>query len=290
MEFCKSENIIGIGWSGVKSKVDDWNTLYNTVQEVYKDWPKNDITSTFQNINAIREMRKGDLIWTRIGGKGSEYYLCKVGEKTWKDRIIEPKHIDHDICQFVSANWVYIGKEDKVPGKVINSFSTGKTAQRVRDIEVVSKYIWDLNCNDASLKYNDYSTEKNNNELFWNCIESEDLESLVLMYIQFLGYYIVSTTLKKSSPTTECIMISRDGKTKCYQQVKRNTELKIEDYEPFVKENEIMYLFTTSEEYGQAINSKIKPIYKTDLEKFIRNNNELISENVQYWINFTHFE
>jgi hypothetical protein len=279
MEFCKKEEIIGVGWASLTTREDDYWTIREELQRYYK--PKS-ATTGLKSINALRCLKEGDLIWTRLGGDGSQYYLCRVGKTLWKDSIATQAHVDHDICQFVSVKWLYIGKEDKVPGKVINSFIPALPAQRVKGVAEVSKYIWDINCPDESLKYNNYG-----NLDFWSCINSEDLECLILMYLQFKGYYIVSSSFKHNTPKIEAPMISHDGKTRCYQQIKREVKLPVEDYIPWVKENEVMYLFTTSENYGSAHSDRIKCISKNEVETFIREHPELLPSAVTNWISLT---
>lgn len=279
LEFCKEKGIIGVGWSKLKTREDDDSVIRN---ELYDNYDEKSAKSGYKSIKAIRKLKEGDLIWTRLGGDGSEYYLCRVGKKLWKDSIASQDHIDHDICQFVTVSWLYIGKEDKVPGKVINSFIPASPAQRITGMSEVSKYIWDLNCPDESLKYNDYGDLD-----FWSCIDSEDLECLILLYLQYKGYYIISSTLKKSTAKIEAAMISHDGKRKCYQQVKRITPLKVEEYASYVNEDEEMYLFTTSEDYGNSHCDRIHCITKKEVEQFIKEHPELIPAGVKYWIDLT---
>ena len=276
LNFCKKEEIIGVGWEKLKTREDDYYKIRDELRQNYK--PKS-ATSGLKSINALRKLKEGDLVWTRLGGDGSEYYLCRVGKKLWKDGIVTQDHIDHDICQFVSAKWLFIGKEYKVPGKIINSFIPAIPAQRVEGVMELSKYIWDINCNDETLKYNNYDVLN-----FWSCIESKDLECLILMYLQYKGYYIISSTMKNSTPKIEATMISRDGKTRCYQQIKRETPLKVEDYVDWVKEGEVMYLFTISQNYGSAHSDRIKCITKDEIELFVKEHPELIPDNVRYWI------
>lgn len=279
LEFCKKEEIIGVGWTDLTTREDD---SWIIREELRQNYSKESATTGLKSINALRRLKEGDLIWTRRGGDASEYYLCRVGKTLWKDSVATQAHVDHDICQFVSAKWLYIGKEDKVPGKVLNAFISRLPAQRVYGVSEISKYIWDINCQDESLKYNNYGDLD-----FWDCIESEDLECLILMYLQFKGYYIVSSSFKHNTPKIEAPMISHDGETRCYQQVKRETALPVEDYIDWVKENEVMYLFTTSENYGSAKCDRIKCISKKEVESFIQEHPELIPSSVAYWVSLT---
>lgn len=280
LEFCRLNEIIGVGWCLVQCVSD----LYDDLKEEIYSIPeyKGEELSAVKAINAIRNMKKDDLVWTRIGGDASEYYLCRVGDKLWTDRVVTDIHKQHDIGNFVSARWLKIGKEDRVPGKVVNSFCVSGTAQRVNDVEEISKTIWNI-----------YTTEEDKyiltglrKEHFWNMIGSEELECLIMLYLQNKGYYIYSSTLKLSTAMFEAVLTHKDGKHLAYPQVKRNVPLLVEDYIGCLSnENDLIYLFTTSEEYGCMVHSQVKTIKKSELEEFIREHRNILPQTIVYWLN-----
>ena len=281
LSFCREENIIGVGWEQIICKDDDYTLLKKEIEES----PYEKKISTFRSINAMRMMRPGDLIWTRLGQDASEYYLCRVGNKIWKDRVITERHYDHNIIQFVSAKWIKIGKEDHVPGKVINSFIPAATVQRISDVTEVSKYIWNHYCDNIALHYNDVK-ERN----LWDVIGSEDLECLVLLYLQCNGYYIISSTLKKGTGKYEVAMISHDGTHRCYPQVKRVTPLPAENYAQRARKDEKIVLFTTSERYGEKKYPNVECLTKKQLEHFMRTHYSILPDNVKYWVELSEFK
>lgn len=281
LKFCIDEQIIGVGWALITCTTDDRDTLHAAV---YNSTCENK-SSAFKGINAMRQIQPGDLIWTRLGQDASEYYLCQVGDQIWKNRVITQKHINHDICQFVSAKWVYIGKENRVPGKVINSFIPRASVQRVRAVEELSKFIWNKHCADASTHYTDLREMS-----FWDAIGSEDLECMVLLYLQYLGNYIYSTTLKKGTAKIEAVMVSKDGKTRLYPQVKRSQSLRPADYTDWLNPNERAVLFTTSEDYGSEQFPNVDCLTKAELEAFMRDQIVLLPDNVKYWLELTNFK
>lgn len=148
LEFCKSEHIIGVGWPLIRSTADD-HKLKEEINSSNYESKK----SAYQAINAIRQMKTGDLIWTRLGGNASIYYLCRVGNTLWKDRVVTSRHEKHDIGNFVSADWVKIGTEDRVPGKVVNSLCVSRTAQSVNGVDEISKLIWNIYSDNSKPKY-----------------------------------------------------------------------------------------------------------------------------------------
>lgn len=280
LKFCRRNNIIGVGWSNVTTR-----TMSNTdlKTEIEKYYPGESKKGAYRAINAIRKMKPRDLVWTRIGGDASEYYLCQVGNLLWKDREVTIDHQLHDICNFVSAKWIYIGTEDKVPGKVVNSLSISSSAQRIHGIELISKYIWNTNTQDIKNKYDDIELSKDE---FWNLIGSEELESLVLLYLQSKGYYIYSSTLKRSSPKFEAILISSDGSHRCFPQVKRETSLLPLEYSTVLKnDKDKVYLFTTSENYGYEKHPQVICLKRIELEQFIKKNMHILPQTTLYWVN-----
>lgn len=280
LEFCKSHQIIGVGWYLVEGHTDDYATLRNEVYsiEAYKGGE----SSALRAVNAIREMKPGDLVWTRVGGDASEYYLCRVGDLLWKDRVVTDEHRRYDIGNFVSAKWVKIGKEEKVPGKVVNSFCASRSAQHVYEVDEISKMIWNTFSEPQDEKYKLPVLNMNS---FWNMIGSEELECLVFLYLQSKGYYIYSSTLKLSTAKFEAVLTYRDGSHLAYPQVKRNVALHVEEYiSALTNTEDKVFLFTTSEDYGQKNHPQIMCISKEDLEGFMKNNSKILPSTITYWL------
>ena len=281
LDFCKNNNIIGVGWSMIKGHTDEYAALHNEIELAFPGETKY-ITKTFKAINAIRLMQPGDLVWTRIGGDASQYYLCQVDNLLWKDRNVTDEHKNHDIGNFVSAKWVHVGTEDCVPGKVVNSFSVSRTAQRISDVEAITKHIWNSFSDNQQNRYEESKLTKID---FWNMIGSEELECLVLLYIQSKGYMIYSSTLKKSSAKFEVIMIANDGSHRCFPQVKRGTPLPTQEYIKVLGNSEDkIFLFSTSENYGTQTHPQIICLTKNELELFIDNNSIILPASIQYWV------
>ena len=278
LSFCKDRQIIGVGWYLVECHSEDYDEFKKEVYEKYAGGER----SAMKGIGAIREMRTGDLVWTRIGGNASEYYLCRVGDTLWKDRNVTDEHRRHDIGNFVSAKWLHIGKEDKVPGKVVNSFCASATAQHVYDVELISQLIWNSYSEESDPKY---LIPALHHDEFWNMIGSEELECLIFLYLQSLGYYIYSSTLKLSTATFEAILTHKDGMHLAFPQVKRNVPLCVEDYIGALENNtDIVYLFTTSEDYGQVRHPQIKCITKQELWDFVLAHRNILPASICYWV------
>lgn len=276
LEFCRDNSIIGVGWCLIECHEDDYNALYEEVCEKYGTSDKEVQnrryrTAAFKAVNAVRQMKEGDLVWTRCAGSALEYYLCRVGKTLWKDRVVTDTHRKYDIGNFVSAEWKKIGNVENVPGKIVNSFIPSASAQRVvgEGVNEISERIWNhrtLN----SIQIEDL--KKGGFDYFWNAtIGYEELECLVLLYLQSKGYYVYSTTIKRSTGTIEAALIEKDGSHRAYPQVKCKYEpLYVADYLKYVASGtNKVFLFTKSEEYGNESHPQIVCITKKELEEFI---------------------
>jgi hypothetical protein len=154
--------------------------------------------------------------------------------------------------------------------------------QRVSDVTEISKAIW--NRGNVGQKYEMVPLETSS---FWNLIDSEALECLVLLYLQSKGYYMYSSTLKLSTARYEAVLVSKDGSHRAYPQVKRETALPVSEYIADVNDSaDRIFLFTTSENYGEDKHPQVECLTKTELEDFIRQSRALLPHSIAYWIDF----
>lgn len=143
--FCVSRGEIGVGWADIDTNIA--SEIKQLVQERCNN-EKHALTS----INALSKMKTRDLIWTSFK---DVYYLCQVGDKLWKDRVVTANHRKHDLGQFVSVDWQKIGTDKDVPPVVVSHLNVQPAvpARRINNIEDISKHIWNSKC--AEKCYND---------------------------------------------------------------------------------------------------------------------------------------
>ena len=149
-------------------------------------------------------------------------------------------------------------------------------------METISKHIWNSLSSEPQTKYKE---EKPSKADFWNMIGSEELECLVILYLQSKGYLIYSSTLKKSSAKFEVIMVSSDGSHHCFPQIKRGSTLLPLDYSKSLNNlNDKIFLFTTSENYGNKTHPQVVCLNKSELELFIQNKRNVLPKTILYWL------
>ncbi|MBR3637135.1 MAG: hypothetical protein IKN45_04340 [Lachnospiraceae bacterium] len=227
-------------------------------------------------------MEINDLVWTRLDGR---YYLCRVTD-LWKNRKPNKEHDVYDIGNYVKVEWLDIGMEQDVPGKVLSSFRPAATAQSINGVEDISMYLWD--------KYSEkkvYNVAAKNID-FWTVLSAEAIEEIVLLYLQVVKeYHIYSSTVKYAFDTYECLLVNNKGK-RCYPQVKSgdvslnaNDYVKALDFDPDAD----IYLFAVSERYKDNGCNNIKYIYKKELEDFIKQHRNLLPRLTYHWIDLCGF-
>lgn len=272
LNFCLREKLIGVGWNKINTRINSESEIRKQAKIYHPDE-----TPAIKALNAMRSMEIGDLIWTRLNGI---YYLCRV-IGLWENSKPREIHYKLDISNYVTVEWLKIGMEQDVPGKVINSFRPAASAQTIRNVEDISMYMWN-----KYSKTKVYDIKLNNIDK-WSVLSAEAIEELLLLYLQVeKGYFIYSSTVKYDFPTYECLLVNREGKH-AYPQVKSGDDsLKADDYEAafFYDENAEVYLFATSENYIQNNNPNVHFIYKPEMDEFIRKNRSLLPKMTQNWI------
>lgn len=270
-KMCLNEEIIGVGWSKITTRDDSEDKIRKQAQENYFG---NDAQAGLRAVNAMRKMRIGDLIWTRLDP--SSYCLCRV-TGLWKDQCPTMKHDKYDISNYVKVEWLKIGMEQNVPGKVLSSFRPNSSVQAINGVEDISMYIWNKYSRKDAYKYKKVNTQFD----IWTILSSEAVEELVILYLQVeKGYYVYSTTVKFNYPEYECQLVNKNG-NHAYPQVKTGNEsLNADDYLTALKTepDSMVYLFAVSQKYSGKYNEQVKMIYKNEIENFIKKHKKLLPQ------------
>lgn len=279
IEFCRSEGIIGIGWKDVTCTVDSIDVLKAECHRLTQPGAVYaGAKGLYKAMNAMRQIKIGDYIWTREGGNISHYYLCKVKSR-WIDRIAADKYNDFDVANYVGCDWIDIGTEDNVPGHVVNSFIPSATAQHVYNVDKITSIIWHTKCNEDN-QLDDWCVSKDE---LWNMLNPEDLECLVILYLQSKGYYLYSSSVKPSTKTFEGVLVYKDGSHKCYPQVKQNEKLEPSAYAGGISEKDRVVLFSSSENYGSP-HSQVICLSRNELYGFMIEHKNVLPGNILYWL------
>lgn len=279
-DFCIKDGpmngIVGVGWSDTSDRVDNLPDLHQRIMQSDYTQPN----SAIKAINAISRMNDDDLVWTRRSDK-QVYYLCRV-TKTWLNTRQCKEHYDYDIANYVGVEWIEVGTEDKVPGKVVAAFRATATAQRVNDVGLISKYIW--NKHSSGYQYKLGSIKKNS---IWDSLHSESIEEIVMLYLQVCkGLKVYTSTVKLSEARYECIMVDTNANLVFSQVKSGDTQLIAADYIDIVDRDETanVYLFAVSQKYGSAFHKRIHCLSLDELERFIDEYRRILPAKTREWI------
>ena len=273
-EFCLRKGIIGFGWQ-LKSKPEN---ILDCKENGRKEYPGE--TGFVRAINAFKEMKVNDLVWIRHIGL---YYLCKVLSQ-W-EYCDDTENISHDIVNIVHVEIYKVGTVESVPAKVVNSFRRGSTVQQISEWNSISLKISKSIFNEI-LNQEIFYVDKIETEHLLDAFLPEDVEDIVILYLQFeLDYLLYSSSNKIDTQTYECVMVNRKDGHLCYPQVKTgNISLNGNNYSHLVTGSNRVYLFATCGIYDNLINDKVIELKREIIMKFIIGNPKLMPKRVRIWM------
>ena len=273
--FCLENDIVGVGWP-VKDLPSGatWEEYSSRADQLYRQrlnrkgwWPA---------LRALHNrMRVGNLVWTR--DETGTYLLGRV-EGPWS-YVLDARHEAADIVNVRKCPWTKIGAADEVPGPVTTSFR-GLTLTEVKEPSAsLTKLIYNDKVGSRA-----YQVELGEADLF-GLLSADECEDLVALYLQVeLGYCVLPSTAKPSTPAYEFVLRHRESGTKALVQVKSGSEsLLVDRYHKAPAD--IVFLFSARGKYVNRVDeSKVKCIEPEEVRHFFFENPALIPERTRRWL------
>jgi len=272
--FCLDKNILGIGWQVNQTGNVEWEDYINEARTKYKTRGR----SFSVAINAIKNrMEIGDLCWTR--DHDGTYYLGKI-TSDWRYENT-PENSDADVVNIRNCEWHKVGTVDVVPGKVVNSYISGSTVQKVNGNNILRYSQFLAN---TKMEGKGYELEKSTDN-FLSLLSSDDCEDLVALYMQKIhGYMAIPSSCKSDTAAYEFVMKHSDTGKKAVAQVKHgNINLNRNNYKNLDME---VFLLTTRGIYTGTESHSIRCLDPKVILEFAKDNDKLMSDRVQNWIKF----
>ncbi|MEK6804231.1 MAG: hypothetical protein AABZ34_16450 [Nitrospirota bacterium] len=267
-EFCFDNGWVGIGWE-CDSLADNLQVPKEYGEALTKD-PKNGRAARSAHSCLADIMQEGDFVWCRA--KGDIYWVGKI-EGPWRYQNTG-KFEEFDLYQVRKCRWRRVGPADTVPGPVKNAFAGRGSAisqiQRERDSAIhMSLSIWEKLTGEAI-----EDSPLKSGKVSLSAMGHDDLEDLVAIYLQAeLGWYLVPSTAKRSTPLTEFVLRNSEGK-RAYVQVKSGeAHLTSVDVPAEVDK---FFVFDLNHENLHAANYKVERIDALKLITFFRANTFLL--------------
>lgn len=215
-DYCFARGWVGLGWEidCLPDRLRDPRQYERAINKWIR--PEDRRSAKSAHIAIAHTMTNGDFVWCRA--HGDTYWLGRVCG-SWTYRCARDFD-DLDLYQVRKCRWIGVGPADDVPGPVKNAFAgRGGAISRLRaehDAALLqSAQIWyqrtgeqvpDLPPANAALRL--------------SALGHDDLEDLVVLYLQVAhGWLVVPSTAKRSTPYTECVLRKANGE-RAYVQVK----------------------------------------------------------------------
>ena len=263
---CLDRSIIGMGW-GVPNEPTKQSTdmewyktaairAYGEDRSWYSVW-------TFAEQPAI-----GDLVWFR--NTEGRFYMAEI-LSPWRYQYEDTAAIDADIVNFREARIMEVGVADAVPGKIIACFRPSRTFQAIRSPSMLA----------YSEKLAGLPTKGDDKTDLYEFMDDADLENVVFVYLQVLGWYVLPGTRTTTAAHHEFVLVDRETGSRAVVQVKSgDTAIDASRYPG----EEKAFLFAASNNYGRNVPSNAVIITKQQLNEFMRTNSHLLSRAVSTWI------
>lgn len=306
--YCKKNNILAMGWTLCDSTIDevgcsqeeisnlkfardniknekDYENLFKVI--FYDDYKKHG-NKVNHNIRRLQyEVKVNDFVWMRDDGV---YYIGRVGEKSkWQYFYDDEASYNDAGNQRTDIEWIKIGEEDSVPGKVCTAFIGGHTLQRINKfgVNIFSKYIYNKKT-ETDNKYNMENIKLDNmKNFFYSYISPTACEDLLCMWLfKKFGYISIPSTNKNATELYECVLLNPvDGK-RIFIQVKCG-DVKI-DAKNFADLDGEVYLFSSKDNVIglNEVGKNIKRVSSDELFEFAYNieNKNILPKNISTWV------
>ena len=132
------------------------------------------------------------------------------GAGAWEYRAT-PEHTAADVVNVRCCRWMRAGTVDSVPGKVLNSFRTGRTVQAVHDETVLfySKLLFNSNGEPVY----DLAEDPDGGLDLFALASPEDCEDIVAIFLQAeYGYHLIPSTCRIDTVKTEFVLLNENSK------------------------------------------------------------------------------
>ncbi|QBS36862.1 hypothetical protein E1B22_02135 [Thermaerobacter sp. FW80] len=235
-----------------------------------------DDKSWLSTLNALRNnMKVDDLCYMR--DRGGTYWLGRITSEWRYDG--DPELFSADLVNVRSCEWYCVGSADAVPGKVAASFRARRTLQRISDVELYSKILY--NRLSQSSYYCVDATDVGSRE-FWALLSDEDCEDLVAIYLQVeRDFVIVPSTCKRDTAGYEYVLVHRHTGQRAVVQVKSGdtpaTAMSVQD--PGTK----VFLFAASGSYGGDCSGCVC-LDPNEVRDFALEKTQILPRRIQAWI------
>ena len=255
-QYCLDNRLLGVGW---RVRVDGLQNTQNW--GVYREAAAQEHDNIQQPQFIQKNVQPRDLVWTRA--PCGQYYLAKVtgGWEYWMNE--EGRNKDFDIANIFRCKFHQV-KLDAVPGRVVRSFTRGRTIQSIpHDATLAySQHLWN------ELSGQQVYTDAAQAPGFWEMLDPEETEDLVFLYLQSKGWWVVPNSRMGNTLRFEYMLVHPVSGMKALVQVKSgDVGLNVSDYGD---EAQHIFLFQSNEYYDGDCVNHVTCIARDEVIDFLR--------------------
>ncbi len=274
--FCLKNNFLGIGWP-VEEAGNAPRDFEHYVELGNIEYSQKGDNGWWTAVNAIgNKIEVGDLCWTR--DTTGVYYIGKIfGE--W--RYLHSEEADnYDIHNVRPCKWHRVGLVDAVPGAVERSFGPARTLQPVKDATAAtySQYLYDQFSGGPTIHPNIALDP-------FSLFSPADHEDLAALYLQDRGYFLLPSTVKKTTAVYEWVMLHGKTGTRAVLQVKSGAEAVNLEQLPS-QDCEVFVVAADNAHYGSKPDN-VALILRKDLLTFALHNRQILSARMRHILDWT---
>jgi hypothetical protein len=220
----------------------------------------------------------GEYVWAR--DSSGKYYLgCIRGDWFYTN---DPRHLELDIPNQRVCDWVKVGSEENVPGKIVACFRPAMTFQAIQDplMEDFSKWAFSTGSH-GNLVAEWLKKEHIDKTAFFRFIKADDCEDIVGLYLQKIkGYCLIPSSCKQTTIGHEFILKHSITSRTAISQVKQGVGGLGEQ----LRENaDHVYLFST-EGVVTSESDDVTVLTPDELFDFVCQNKNLLPARMDYWL------
>lgn len=280
-KFCLDQGVIGCGWRlaawGRPDRVADGDTDFERYWAAAEKYWRVQNHATRDSwwggfapaANAFgRRIQSGDFCWTR--GADGNYWLCKVADAPFRYRTGNDWD-NYDIHMTRRVEWLREPlTPDEVPGFIRLRF-----LRQGRTIEQIHHPAAHELCEGIFLYRRDGRALRQIQGIgLWDLLGPEEGEDLVSLYLQMrLGWHVVVSTAKISTPFYECVFRNESG-GRAALQVKMGADHSFE-IEELPSGFDHFFVFNGNGHIGPDA-PNVSYIHRDELEAFARSHRTLL--------------
>ncbi|SKC19639.1 hypothetical protein [Dyadobacter psychrophilus] len=271
VDYCIKNNISGIGWP-VSEEVKSPSEYEQAVRKKYN--------GSVPSVIFANKPVPGEYIWARdLNGK---YYLGCIKSDWFYSN--DPLHIELDIPNQRECEWIEIGSEENIPGKIIACFRPAKSFQAIHEPLMHQFTKWAFSREIDRNKFEtDLTSEGITEATFFKFIGADDCEDVVGLYLQKIkGYCIIPSSCKPATIGYEFILKHSITSQTAVAQVKQGN-VGLDERLRGIADH--IYLFSTNGKV-QADSDDVTVLSASELFYFVCKHRNILPSRINYWLDF----